>query len=307
MDYYAALGVKKSAEEAEIRKAYRKLARKYHPDVNPDDSVAEEKFKQINEAQEVLLDAEKRKFYDRFGDDWEQYQKAGIDPDAPNPPNFSQNPFGGGGFGGGQRTMSPEEFEAIFGSDGGDIFGDIFGRSGRRSQPRPRRGRNIEHEVIISLEEAFHGTTRTLQYEDGRSIEAKIPRGVRTGSKVRLSGQGAKGSAGAGDLYLQVAVLPHPRYEREGDDLRTTLDVDLYTALLGGKVDVKALDRTVKLTIAPETPNGKTIRLAGLGMPNLRNPKKRGDLYAKVAVKLPSKLSDEEKKLFGRLRALRQS
>jgi curved DNA-binding protein len=159
------------------------------------------------------------------------------------------------------------------------------------------------------LEEAFQGTTRVLEWEDGRKIEAKIPPGVKSGSRVRLSGQGGYGSSGgqAGDLYLKIEVLPHERFQREGDDLKVTLPVDLYTAILGGRVPVSTLDRTVKLTIPPETDNGKQFRLRGLGMPTLKNPDKRGDLYAVVSIQIPHNLSEQEKQLFEQLQEARPS
>jgi curved DNA-binding protein len=174
-------------------------------------------------------------------------------------------------------------------------------------QPRPRRGRDTEHTVQITLEEAFRGTTRTLQWEDGGKIEAKIPRGVRTGSRIRLSGKGESGTGdgAAGDLYLKVKVAPHPAFQRDGDDLKVAVPVGLYTALLGGKIEVLSLDRTVKLTIPPETANGRVFRLGGLGMPNFRNPDQRGDLYATVEVQLPQNLSQAEKELFEQLQDMR--
>lgn len=316
-DYYAILGVSKNATEKEIKKAYRKLARKYHPDVNPDDATSEEKFKDINEAQEVLLDSEKRKLYDQFGSQWEQYQRAGGQAQ-----DFDWSQWQQGQPGGGQqthRTVSPEEFEQMFGDQGGfsDFFETLFGggRAGgfggfsqQARQPRPRQGRDMEHKVSITLEEAFQGTTRALEWEDGRTIQAKIPRGVHTGARIRLSGQGGQGQAGgaSGDLYLKVHVQPHHTFHRDGDSLRVDVPVELYTAVLGGKVPVKSLDRTVQLTIPPETPNGKTFRLHGLGMPNLRNPDQRGDLYAKVDMQIPRNLTPEEKELFRQLRARRE-
>ncbi|MFN2222541.1 MAG: J domain-containing protein [Chloroflexota bacterium] len=321
-DYYAILGVSKDASEDEIKKAYRKLARKHHPDVNPGDATAEDKFKDINEAQEVLLDPEKRKLYDRFGAQWEQYQRAGGQAQDFDWSQWQQQP---GGQRASYRTVSPEEFEELFGAQGGfsDFFESLFGggMGGRRSSDfggfsqqqrasaRPRRGRDQEHAIEITLEEAFHGATRTLEWEDGRRIEAKIPPGVKTGSRIRLSGQGGYGSSGgqAGDLFLKVKVLPHDRFQREGDDLKTTISVDLYTAILGGQVPVSSLDRTVNLAIPPETGNGKQFRLRGLGMPNLRNPDKRGDLYAIISIEIPRNLSEKEKQLFKQLKAARNA
>lgn len=314
-DYYAILGVSKNATEKEIKKSYRKLARKYHPDVNPGDATTEEKFKDINEAQEVLLDSEKRKLYDQFGSQWEQYQRAGGQAQDYDWSQWQQAQSGGGRQT--RRTVSPEEFEQMFGDQGefSDFFETLFGGGSRASgfsqqarQPRPRKGQDMEHKVSITLEEAFQGTTRALEWENGRTIQAKIPRGVHTGARIRLSGQGGQGQAGgaSGDLYLKIHVQPHHTFHRDGDNLRVDVPVDLYTAVLGGKVPVKSLDRTVQLTTPPETPNGKTFRLRGLGMPNLRNPDQRGDLYAKVDMQLPRNLTPEEKELFRQLRAKRQ-
>ncbi|MCA9960674.1 MAG: DnaJ C-terminal domain-containing protein [Chloroflexota bacterium] len=312
-DYYRTLGVAKNADEKEIKKAYRKLARTYHPDKNPGDKSAEEKFKEINEAYEVLSDAEKRQKYDQFGADWDKFSRTGGNPND----FWSQWAQQGGG--GRTRTVSPEEFEQMFGGGSGfggggfsDFFETLFGGMGRQQQSGNFRGfgeqdfarqaqpRRQEHTLQITLDEAFQGSTRTLTWDDGRSLNAKIPRGVKTGSKIRLSGQGS----GGGDLYLAVEVLPHNQFERDGDNLKVTVDVDLYTAVLGGKVEVPTLDKTVKLTVPAGTDNGKTFRLAGLGMPHLRHPDKRGDLYATIAVTLPRKLSDQEKALFEQLREL---
>ncbi len=326
-DYYKTLGVKKSATEKEIKKAYRKLAQTYHPDKNPGDKAAEERFKDINEAYEVLSDSDKRSKYDQFGSQWQQFQRAGGRPE-----DFNWGQWASGGQPGGAtytRSVTPEEFEQMFGGTGfgasgfSDFFETLFGSMGRSRgsgqtgfgngfndpfarSPRAQRGQDIEHKVQVTLEEAFQGTTRQLQWEDGRTITAKIPRGVKTGSRVRLSGQGQPGyaEAASGDLYLVIELLPHPVYQRDGDDLKLELPVDLYTAVLGGKVEVKSLDRAVKLTIPAETANGKQFRLRGLGMPRLRQPDQRGDLFAVVSVQLPTDLSQEEKALFRQLRDL---
>jgi len=323
-DYYKILGVSRDATEEEIKRAYRKLARQYHPDVNPGDKAAEEKFKEINEAYEVLSDPEKRRKYDQFGAHWEQYQRMGGRPEDFD---WSQWVSGPGGQRVYTRTVTPEEFEEFFEQTFGrsgfsDFFEMLFGGMGRRRtsgfeepffdfgetfRARPHRGRDIEQPVQITLEEAFHGTTRIVQ-RNGRRIEVKIPRGVRTGSRVRVAGEGAPGTGGGapGDLYLRIEVVPHPVFQREGDDLKVTVPVDLYTALLGGEVQVPTLERPVMLTIPPETSNGKVFRLRGLGMPNLRNPDRRGDLYATVEVRLPKNLSEEEKRLFRQLQAMRR-
>lgn len=311
-DYYKTLNVSKTASQAEIKKAFRKLAREYHPDVNkaPD---AEAKFKEINEANEVLSDPDKRQKYDQFGSQWQQYSQQGGQPGGFNWAAWqNQN----GGQQGQYRTATPEDFSQAFGGSGfSDFFETLFGGMGGgfgqagRPQTMAQAGRDIEHEIEVTLDEAFHGTSRNLQWESGRSIQAKIPKGVRTGSKVRLSGQGESGygNAPAGDLFLNIIVSPHPRFERDGDDLRTNLPVDLYTLLLGGEINVPTIERTVKMNIPAGTQSGKSIRLRGLGMPKLRKPDERGDLYVTVTAKLPENLTDEETALFEQLRDLRSS
>ncbi len=322
-DYYQILGVSKSASTDEIKKAYRKLARKYHPDVNQGDTAAEGRFKDINEANEVLSDPDKRQKYDRFGSEWQRFERAGGSAQDFNWGQWGQRaPGGGGGY---TQTISPEEFAQMFGSGGGsggfsDFFETLFGQgagAGRSSSAgfgfggspgaaQAIRGQDMEHAVDVTLDEAFYGTTRSLQYSNGRTIQTKIPPGVKTGSKVRLSGKGQPGAGGKdGDLYLKVNVLPDERFERKGDNLHVTAPVDLFTALLGGKIDVAGLDKTVKLSIPPETSNGKQFRLSGMGMPKLRKPEERGDLYAKIKVMLPENLSEEEKELLGQWRELR--
>lgn len=324
-DYYKILGVDKKATAKEIKKSYRKLARMYHPDVNPDDQTAENKFKEINEAYEVLSDEEKRQKYDRFGSEWQQFERGGGRAQDFNWSQWASQPGGSRS----SRTMSQEEFNQMFGSGMGgggfsDFFETLFGGRGRSRQSAggfdfgsgqdfgqtfAQRGQDIEHEVEISLEEAFYGTTRTLQWEDGRTIEPKIPRGVKSGSKVRLSGKGQPGIGGAadGDLYLRIKVSPNSLYERKEDDLLVTVRIDFFTAMLGGKAEVNTLDRTVNLSIPPETTNEKQFRLRGLGMPQLRNPEERGDLYAKVKVLLPTNLSAEEKELVAQWQELRRA
>jgi curved DNA-binding protein len=314
-DYYKTLGVNKNADKDEIKKAFRKLARKYHPDVNPGDRSAEEKFKEINEAYEVLSDPDKRQKYDRFGAQWQQYSRSGGRPEDFDWSQWRASP-GSGTY---TRTVSPEEFEQMFGGGLGgfsDFFEMLFGSLGRRSggagsaqrTMRAQRGRDSEQSVQIPLEDAFHGTTLSLQWEDGRRIEAKVPPGVHSGSKLRLSGQGQAGVSGgqAGDLFLKIEVLPHAAFERDGDDLKVNVPIDLYTAVLGGKVNVPTLDRSVELTIPPETANGKVFRLRGLGMPSLKDPGQRGNLYATVQVQLPKNLSQEERQHFEKLRDLRK-
>jgi curved DNA-binding protein len=287
-DYYKILGLARKASEREIKQAYRKLARQYHPDVNPGDKTAEEKFKQINEAYEVLSDKEKRKKYDKYGDQW-QYADQFEQAQRQQTPGWD---FGGGG----TRVYYTE-------GDFGSLFDDILGGIGfGRGQTRPRRGQDLEYPVEVTLEEAYRGTTRTLSFADGKRLEVKVPAGVRTGSRVKLAGKGANG----GDLYLKVTVRPHPTFERRGDDLYVGVPVPLVTAILGGEVQVPTLKGKVALKIPPETQNGRTFRLAGQGMPHLGN-KSRGDLLAKVRVVLPTKLSAKEKELFKQLGEIRSS
>ncbi len=307
-DYYQTLGVSKSADQDDIKKAYRKLARKYHPDVNPDDPNAEEKFKDINEAYQVLSDDEKRKKYDQFGSQWKQYQQRGGRSE-----DFDWSQWTARGQPGGTqyRTISQEDLEQMFGGGFGgfsDFFETLFGgiggmRSTRRRTSSPnqqtmRGGRDIEQPIQITLEESFYGTKRQLSFEGGKRIEATIPPGVKTGSKIRLSGQGSGGGRGAGDLYLKIKVGDHSNFNRDGDNLRVDLSVDFFTALLGGDVIVATVDREVKLTIPPGTDSGKTFRLKGLGMPKLNDPEKRGDLYARVQIHVPKNLTPEQNQKF---------
>ena len=318
-DYYKILGVNKNATEKEIRDAFRRLARKYHPDVNPGDKEAEAKFKEINEAYEVLSDPEKRKRYDQLGANWkyyEQWQKAGGT--ASGEP-FDWSRFGFGGAPGGvhyeYRRVEPEDLGDIF---GGDMFSDFFrrffgdlGARTTRSRARAPRGRNLEQPVEITLEEAFAGTTRIIQVTDAsgrvRRLEVKIPAGVQEGSRVRVAGQGEASPYGgpAGDLELIVHILPHPTFERKGDDLYTKISVPLTTAILGGEVEVPTLKGRVLLKIPSETQNGRVFRLRGQGMPRLNDPTVRGDLYAEVKVVLPEGLSPRERELFEELARLR--
>jgi curved DNA-binding protein len=312
-DYYQILGVGRSADDKEIKRSFRKLAQQYHPDKNPGNTEAERKFKEINEAYTVLSDPDKRSKYDRFGSQWEQYTRSGGRPEDFN--------WGGmGGMGGGRaRNLTPEEFEQMFGGSGFSSFfeslfgGDLGGMGGGRRYANAAPGgmggsydpyvrakpRRQEVPVSITLEEAFQGATRTLESSDGTRIQASIPRGVNTGSKVRM-----KGAMGQDDILLNVEVLPHNTFKRDGEHLRVIVPVDLYTAVLGGEVQVPTLDRPVVLTVPPGTQNGRSFRLRGLGMPNLKQPDEHGDLLAELAVELPKKLSDEERALFEKLRAL---
>ncbi len=315
-DYYNILGVDKNASEKEIKRAYRKLARQHHPDVNPGDKAAEERFKDINEAYEVLSDAEKRQKYDQLGSSWQQWQHTGRDPGGFDWSQWFSQAQQGQPAGGRVRVEYGDLGDLFGGGAGGfsDFFQSIFGGMGAprtaqtgRRQARPRRGQDYVQPVQITLEEAFQGTTRMIQ-KDGRRLEVKIPPGVKTGSKVRVAGEGGPGIGGAtsGDLYLEVKVLPHATFEREGDDLRCEVPIDLYTAILGGEAKVSTPSGDVMLKIPAGTQGGRTFRLRGKGMPNLRNPQKHGDLYATLRIQVPRKLSQKEEKLFRELVSLRQ-
>ncbi len=317
-DFYEALGVPRSAEEKEIRSAYRKLARKFHPDVNPNDKAAEARFKEVNNAYEVLSDPDKRKKYDKYGDRWEMADQM-----------EEANRRGGGGF------------RAAQGAEGFGDFGSIFDTFFRRERAGPRgfagnrRGQDVETPVEVTLEEAYHGTTRTVNLNSPepcktcggsgevagaichtcegmgtvsrpRRIEVRIPAGVKTGSRVRVAGEGRPGAGkgSAGDLYLVMTVLPHARFERKGDDLVTDLDVPLLDAVLGGEVTVPLVEGRVALRIPELTQNGRQIRLTGKGMPVLGSADKRGDLFVRVRVLLPESLSPEEREHFQAMRAV---
>ncbi len=317
-DYYQILGVSRNATEKEIKQAYRRLARKFHPDVNPGDKSAEAKFKEINEAYEVLSDPEKRRKYDSFGDQWqyaEQFARAGRGWDF-------------------NRGDARATFE--FG-DLSDILDSLFGDFGTRFRTtrRPSRGKDISHSIEVTLEEAYRGTTRIIEIQERglcpvchgsgvlgnnractncsgsgavvkpKRLEVKVPPGVRDGSRIRIVGEGGAGYGGAkGDLYLLVKILPHESFERKEDDLHIEVPVPFVVALLGGEVEVSTLKGKLALKIPPETQNGKAFRLAGQGMPHLGGSS-RGDLFAKVKVVLPTKLSDAERKLIEQFRTLR--
>lgn len=356
-DYYSVLGVPRTATESEIKAAYRKKARENHPDLNRDDTSAEERFKEVNEAYEVLSDAEKRRMYDRFGEDWQRYRDAGIDPE-----DVGSSWTGGAGQ---QRTARDDDFERWFTGGGssapggpwewtekdgyretGGRFSDFFnllfgndspGSSARFSRQRPLRGNDLEVEAHISLQEAIEGTARKLTMQapapcttcggtgiargascptcDGtgqvskqRTLEVRIPKGVRTGSRVRIAGQGGRGANGGpnGDVYLVISVADDGRFTIDGRDVRTTVDIPLYTAILGGEVMLETPTGRVALTIPKGTQNGRVFRLRGKGLPASGKNGAAGDLLATANVVLPTNLSDDETRLFTELRNLRQ-
>lgn len=307
-DYYSTLGVSKTASQKEIKQAYRKLARRHHPDVNPGDKTAESRFKELNEAYEVLGDPEKRRKYDDLGANWRLYEQQ-----APRGGGDAGAPFGGGwtvntGSPGGYRTMTEEEMRELFGSE--DPFSDFFhtffgggepGRRGRPARTQAQKGADVEQAFELSLEDAFRGATRRLAIkQDGhaRTVDVRIPPGVGAGSRVRVAGEGGLGSGGAasGDLYLRVHLKPHPRFERRGADLYTKVSVPVTTAVLGDEAQVETLDgRALRLKIPPMTQSGQVFRLKGHGMPRVGRTEERGDLYATVDVQLPAHLSPEER------------
>jgi DnaJ-class molecular chaperone len=316
-DYYATLGVAKTASDKDIKQAYRKLARKFHPDVNPGDKAAEARFKEINEAHEVLSDPAKRRKYDELGANWRMYEQA--------PAGAAQgSPFGGwtvdfGGGQGGYRTMTEEEMREMFGSEDpfSDFFKTFFGgaepggqRRSSRGRSRGRKGRDVEQELELTLEEAFHGATRRLAVKnDGhaRTVDVRIPAGVGDGSRVRVTGEGEHGSGGAssGDLYLRIRLQPHPVFQRKGRDLHVKIQLPLTVAVLGGEADVPTLGgKPLRLRIPPTTQNGQVFRLRGHGMTVVGKPQERGDLYATADVQLPRSLTPEQRAHFEALAKL---
>ncbi len=304
-DYYKTLGVEKDATQEEIKKAYRKLALKFHPDRNPNNKSSEEKFKEITEANEVLSNPEKRKKYDQLGSNWKQYEHAGGGM------NDWYNQYSSGGQG------SSFKFEGdlgdLFGNVGGfsDFFESFFG--GRRSQQHTGgssaqipKGSDYEADLNLTFEEAYNGTSRQINI-DGRKLKIIIEPGTREGKKLRLKNQGAasKGGGERGDLYLKLHILDHPFYEVKDDDLYYNLDVDLYTAVLGGKIQITTVDgKKINLTIPKESENGKLLKIKNMGMKK-SNGKSKGDLIVRVTIQIPKNLSSEETKLFKKLSELR--
>lgn len=280
-DYYEVLGVNRSADEKELKKAFHRLAKKFHPDVNKSDPNTEARFKEVNEAYEVLSDPEKRKLYDAYGHDYDKVRQ-------------------GGGFGGQGRTtqVDPGAFEdlmkSFFGGLGGD---DVMGRRNRRS--RPARGDDIDHPINISLREAFEGTMRYITKGD-RRVKADIPAGVSDGTRVRLRGEGEPGMQAAGDLFLVITVDPDPNFTRDGNDLTTEVKVDVFTAMLGGQVTVPLVVGSAKMTIPPGTSSGRKFRFGGKGMPTGKGH--HGDLYARILVTVPETLTSEQRLLIENLR-----
>jgi curved DNA-binding protein len=301
-DYYKILGVSKNATDKEIKSAYRKLALQYHPDRNPGDKQAEDKFKQINEANQVLSDPEKRRRYDQLGESYARYTQQGGKPGSFNWEDwFSQTQNAGN-----VRVEYSGNLEDLFGGAGGfsEFFSRIFGgspgeiySSGRGMPSRMNQPAAYEQEIEITLLEAYRGTTRRIEI-DGRGIELKIPMGARTGTKIRVPGAIPTTGGQKGDLYLVVRVMKDSRFERKGEDLYSEASIDLYTAVLGGETTIQTFAGNVVLTIPPGTQPGQTFRLTGRGMPHLKKPEVHGDLYVNIKVNLPKNLNSKQQELF---------
>jgi DnaJ-class molecular chaperone len=312
-DYYATLGVPKTASAKDIKAAFRRLARKHHPDVNPGDKAAETRFKEVNEAYEVLGDAEKRKKYDELGANWRMYEQAerAGGRGGGSSTRYTWSP-GAGGF----RPMSEDEVEEMFGAEDSpfsDFFKQFFGGAAASGSRRTRRarqqpGRDVEHAIELDLADVLNGSVQRLAIRhDGstRNVEVRIPAGVSDGSRVRVSGEGERGTgeAPSGDLYLRVHLRPHARFERKGRDLYTKVRLPLTTAVLGGEVEVPSLNgKTLRLKVPTTTQNGQVFRLRGHGLPTVGKVDDRGDLYATVDVMLPSSLTPELQKQFEAIR-----
>ncbi|MGA9119780.1 MAG: J domain-containing protein [Bacteroidota bacterium] len=298
-DYYKTLGVERSASPDEIKKAFRRLAVKYHPDKNKGDKTAEERFKEVSEAHEVLSDPEKKRKYDAFGADWQRYQHAG-----PTTDNFDWSQYTNASRGG----RGGIDFEESFGGQGfSDFFELLFGQAARRGpgSAAGRKGRDAQATLSITLQEAYEGTTRSFEVLN-HALRVHLKPGIADGTVLRLSGKGNAGPRGGapGDLYLTVQVLPDPRWERRGEDLWVALTIPLHIAVLGGTSSIATFKGTVKVTIPEGTQNGKQLRLAGLGMPVNGEKNKFGDLYITVTVEIPTRLSEEEAALYRKLRDL---
>jgi curved DNA-binding protein len=299
-DYYSILGVTKNATDAEIKKAFRKLAVKLHPDKNQGDKTAEEKFKEVNEAYEVLSDPEKRKKYDRYGENWNKVDES---QHAGGGRHYQQTSPGG------EQTFHYEGDPSEFFGQGGD-YSDMFesffrqsGAPGGKQRGNTRfGGQDVHAEMPITLEEAFHGGAKVFEWNNEK-IRIQLKPGAYNGLKIKLAGKGSAGinSGKAGDLYITINVLPHPLYERDGDNIKQTVPIDLFTAVLGDEKEVTSLSGTLKIKIPQGSQNGKILRLKGKGMPVYNKPGQFGDLLLNIQVQIPDKLTGEQKELFRKL------
>ena len=298
IDYYKTLDVSKSATETEIKKAYRKLARKYHPDLNPNDKEAEKKFKEINEANEVLSNPENRKKYDKYGKDWqhaEEFEKAGYDPNQQRSGQQSSSDFSGGDFSGFGGDFS--------GSDFSDFFNSMYGSAGRSSRSQAKyRGQDFNAELQLDLASAYTTHKQNLAV-NGKNIRITIPAGVENGQIIKIPGHGGPGANGGpnGDLYITFNIENNSDFKREGNNLYSDVDLDLYTAILGGEIFVNTFDGKVKIKVPAETQTGTKVKLKGKGFPVYKKENQFGDLYITYNVKTPTKLSQKEKELFAEL------
>jgi len=294
IDYYKVLGVSKNATDKDIKKAYRKLARKHHPDLNPNDKAAEKKFKEINEANEILSHPENRKKYDEYGENWqhaEEYEKA-----KQQQKQYSQQGGSQGGFGGYSE------------SDFSDIFGSMFGGGGAKGQRRQSqfKGQDFNAQLQLTLKDVYTTHKRTLTVNN-KNIRITIPAGVENGQVIKIKGHGSKGVNGGpnGDLLIEFSITNNTKFRRDGNNLYASVDLDLYKALLGGEIMVDTFDGKVKLTVKPETENGTKVKLKGKGFPKYKKEGQFGDLYITYNLKIPTKLTDKEKELFTELSKLR--
>ncbi|MES2139900.1 MAG: J domain-containing protein [Bacteroidota bacterium] len=289
VDYYKILGLKKDASVEDIKKAYRKLARKYHPDLNPNNKEANKQFQQINEANEVLSDPENRKKYDKYGKDWkhgDEYEKAQQSQRQSSGQRGREQSFGG----------------SQGGDDFSDFFGSMFGGSGRGGRQAKYRGQDFNAEVQLNLIDAYQTHQQTLSV-NGKNIRITIPAGIENGQTIKIGGHGGPGVNGgpAGDLFISFSISNSTQFKREGDNLYTTVDLDLFTAVLGGEITIDTLSGKVKLKVPPETQNGTKVKLKGKGFPVYKKEGQFGDLFITYAVKIPTNLTDKQKELFAEL------
>lgn len=299
-DYYQILGVSKTASTDEIKKAYRKLAVKYHPDKNPGNKQMEEKFKEINEANEVLSDPEKRKKYDTLGENWKNYERTGG-----NANDFDWSRYAGQRKSSG-RSASGYEFE--FGGSGfSDFFEQFFGGSFDTARKRTAKGHDLRLDLDITLEEAYNGTLRQFEV-GGEKLQIRLKPGTYDGQQLLIKGKGgkSKGSSPRGDIYAFVHVQKHPHFQRKGNDLYCTIPIELYTVILGGKATIRTLKGLININISKETENGKALRLKKMGMPVYNQPGQFGDLYGKINIVMPKNLTQKEIDLFNQLATLKK-